>query len=352
LVSRVKPVRAKLSDWGILVLLSILLLITHLSGTKQRYIPTQNLSNVIVQDPSLLYPYKANVMVPFNYLMIYSIIPWILLCILTFLSFPMANVQLDWKIILRKFEMIARMWFSTLVITQLITEAIKNGVGRPRPNFYQFIEVNPTEPRLSFPSGHASFSFSMLSLLTIHLYYCILYVQNRAFFYHHHHIRTTLTNSYSYFGLYFFTKLKNYLILCLVIAFLPIGLAMYIAISRVLDYWHDYSDIIVGGIIGTSVAIVISQSFHFEFYGDRDPAVDDENNDNNAKMSLLKSNEEPSISESASSHKREIAAGKNSPSFPLTVVINRNNKQTNESQNDQSKEDETEFKWEKLPKDI
>jgi len=172
------------------------------------------------------------------------------------------------------------------------------------------------------------------------------------FFYHHHHIRTTLTNSYSYFGLYFFTKLKNYLILCLVIAFLPIGLAMYIAISRVLDYWHDYSDIIVGGIIGTSVAIVISQSFHFEFYGDRDPAVDDENNDNNAKMSLLKSNEEPSISESASSHKREIAAGKNSPSFPLTVVINRNNKQTNESQNDQSKEDETEFKWEKLPKDI
>uniref|UniRef100_A0A6N2KV53 Phosphatidic acid phosphatase type 2/haloperoxidase domain-containing protein n=1 Tax=Salix viminalis TaxID=40686 RepID=A0A6N2KV53_SALVM len=130
---------------------------------------------------------------------------------------------------------IAGLLFSILV-TAVITDAIKNAVGRPRPDFFWLLLMKDVYDQLgnvlcngeesvikeghkSFPSGHTSWSFAGLGFLS-------LYLSGK---------------------LQAFDRSGHVAKLCIV--FLPLIAACLVAISRVDDYWHHWQDVFAGGLV-------------------------------------------------------------------------------------------------------
>lgn len=141
--------------------------------------------------------------------------------------------------------------------SQLLTDVAKYTIGRLRPHFFDvckpimpdgttckdsinhgryIIDFQCTseistprmlkEMRLSFPSGHSS--FSMYTLI-----YCAIYLQCRM----------------NWRG----SKLLKHFL-----QFLLILLAWYTCLSRISDYKHHWSDVLSGAVLGSLVAIVVS----------------------------------------------------------------------------------------------
>uniref|UniRef100_A0ACD5W1U4 Uncharacterized protein n=1 Tax=Avena sativa TaxID=4498 RepID=A0ACD5W1U4_AVESA len=128
----------------------------------------------------------------------------------------------------------------SVLITGVLTDAIKDAVGRPRPDFFWrcFPDGIPVydnvttevicngiasvikEGHKSFPSGHTSWSFAGLGFLSWYLAGKITVFDRRG------HVAK----------------------LCVVI--LPLLIAAMVAISRVDDYWHHWQDVFAGGILG------------------------------------------------------------------------------------------------------
>ncbi|RZB54259.1 putative lipid phosphate phosphatase 3, chloroplastic isoform D [Glycine soja] len=131
----------------------------------------------------------------------------------------------------------------SVLITAVFTEAIKNAVGRPRPDFFWrcFPDGKDVydkwgdvichgdqkvikEGYKSFPSGHTSGSFSGLGFLSLYLSGKIKAFDRKG------HVAK----------------------LCIV--FLPLLVASLVGISRVDDYWHHWQDVFAGGLLGLTVA--------------------------------------------------------------------------------------------------
>lgn len=141
--------------------------------------------------------------------------------------------------------------------SQLLTDVGKYTIGRLRPHFFDVCQpmmpdgttcrdqINHNryieeftctsaistprmlkEMRLSFPSGHSS--FSMYTLI-----YCAIYLQSRM----------------NWRG----SKLLKHFL-----QFLLIMLAWYTCLSRISDYKHHWSDVLAGAVLGSTVAIVVS----------------------------------------------------------------------------------------------
>ncbi|XP_078153626.1 lipid phosphate phosphatase 2 isoform X2 [Carex rostrata] len=126
----------------------------------------------------------------------------------------------------------------------VITDAIKDGVGRPRPDFFwrcfpdgKDVYDNVTtdvichgeksvikEGHKSFPSGHTSWSFAGLGFLAWYLAGKINLFDRQG------HVAKV----------------------CPVVA--PLLLAALVGVSRVDDYWHHWQDVFAGGLIGTAIA--------------------------------------------------------------------------------------------------
>lgn len=133
----------------------------------------------------------------------------------------------------------------SVLITAVITDAIKDAVGRPRPDFFWRCFPNGKgvfhpitgdvqctglksvikEGHKSFPSGHTSWSFAGLGFLALYLSGKLRAFDRRG------HVAK----------------------LCVV--FLPILLAALVGVSRVDDYWHHWQDVFAGGLLGTTVAL-------------------------------------------------------------------------------------------------
>lgn len=133
----------------------------------------------------------------------------------------------------------------SVILTSLITDIVKNAVGRPRPDLIArckpergtaehslvtFSVCTETDHHTlhdgwrSFPSGHSSFAFAGLGYLAL-----LLGGQMHVF-----RPRTDLTR--------------------VLIAFAPLLGAALIAMSRMADYRHDVYDVTCGSILGISVA--------------------------------------------------------------------------------------------------
>ncbi|KAL2990289.1 hypothetical protein AAZX31_11G190500 [Glycine max] len=135
--------------------------------------------------------------------------------------------------------------FSSLIIG-VITDSIKDVVGRPRPNFFQrcFLDNIPVfhkgngdvvctgikavikEGYKSFPSEHTSWSFAGLGFLSWYLSRKVRVFDRRG----------------------------NIGKLCLVL--LPLLIAALVGITRVDDYWRHWTDVFVGGLIGLTVSSI------------------------------------------------------------------------------------------------
>ncbi|XP_052775362.1 phospholipid phosphatase 1-like isoform X2 [Mya arenaria] len=142
------------------------------------------------------------------------------------------------------------------VLQQLVVEFVKNQLGSLRPNFFDVCrpqfnqsfcpgyvskytcsgsEHGPDEireSRLSFPSGHASFS------MYIAIYFCF-YIQRRL-----HVTFSRIVKLFLQFGLVF--------------------LAVVCGLSRIQDNKHHPADVIVGFFVGLTTAVLV-----FHFVGDK-----------------------------------------------------------------------------------
>ncbi|KAK4426718.1 Lipid phosphate phosphatase 2 [Sesamum alatum] len=139
----------------------------------------------------------------------------------------------------------------SLLVTAVITDSIKDAVGRPRPNFFYrcfpdgIAIFDPNDGNVlctgdkkvikegykSFPSGHSSWSFAGLGFLA--LYLC-------------GKIKVFDENGHA-------AKL------CVVL--LPYLCAALVAVSRVDDYWHHWTDVFAGSILGAVVSLICYLQF-------------------------------------------------------------------------------------------
>ncbi|XP_062590127.1 phospholipid phosphatase 2-like [Saccostrea cucullata] len=133
------------------------------------------------------------------------------------------------------------------VVEHLTTDIGKYSIGRLRPHFWSVCQPDPAkyncvtgyitedvctgdpsrirEARLSFPSGHASFS-------TYTMMFAMLYVQARL-------------------------RWRIISLLRPLIQLILFYLAFYTCLSRVSDYKHHWSDVLGGAIIGVVTAILV-----------------------------------------------------------------------------------------------
>ncbi|KAI5616492.1 phospholipid phosphatase 2-like, partial [Silurus asotus] len=140
-------------------------------------------------------------------------------------------------------------------VSQSLTEMAKFTIGRPRPNFMAvcapivcegyMLQINctgsknnVTESRLSFYSGHSSFGMYCMLFLA-------LYVQARMAFKWARLLRPT-------------------------IQFFLVAFAIYVGYTRVSDYKHHWSDVLVGLLQGALIA-VLNVRYVSDFFKERLP---------------------------------------------------------------------------------
>lgn len=221
-----KVARLHLVDWIVLVLLAAIAGVLNIIEPFHRFVGKDMMD-------TLLYPLKDNT-VPIWAVGVIALVAPVLIFV---------GIYLKKRNSYDLHHAILGLLFSVL-ITGVITEAIKNGVGRPRPDFYWrcFPDGVPNynnitgqvichgdagvikEGHKSFPSGHTSWSFAGLGFLSWYLAGKI-----RAFDRGGHIAK-----------------------LCIVI--FPLLLAAMVGVSRVDDYWHHWQDVFAGGILGLVVA--------------------------------------------------------------------------------------------------
>jgi len=168
-------------------------------------------------DPMVTYPNKPDI-VPIELLIVISLV----LPIIVFLVFFLKN---------RSSHDLHHAFLglmASIFITNIFTAALKMAAGRYRPDWLStFAATDDNEGRYSFPSGHASNVFSGMTFL-------VLYLCGKTNLFSEH--RTTS-----------FAKA--------VLVMSPMVLAFFVAVSRTMDYHHNFSDIIAGSLIGLACSM-------------------------------------------------------------------------------------------------
>ncbi|KAL9453301.1 hypothetical protein AB3S75_008995 [Citrus x aurantiifolia] len=225
--------RNHLHDWIILLLLAVIEVVLYVIHPFYRFVGEDMMTD-------LKYPFKDNT-VPIWAVPMYAVLLPIAIFLLCYLR------RRD---VYDLHHSILGLLYAVL-ITGVITDAIKNATGRPRPNFFwrcfpdgvphyggQWGDVlchgkdsEVREGHKSFPSGHTSWSFAGLGFLSLYLSGKIKAFDGRG-----HVVK-----------------------LCIVL--LPLLVASLVGVSRVCDYWHHWQDVFAGGMIGLVVATLCYLQF-------------------------------------------------------------------------------------------
>ncbi|KAJ7943095.1 lipid phosphate phosphatase 2, partial [Quillaja saponaria] len=229
----VQVARTHMNDWMILFLLVAIDITLNVIEPFHRFVGEGMMTD-------LRYPLKENT-VPFWAVPLVAILlPFLVILIYYFIRWDVYDLH----------NAILGLLFSVL-ITGVLTDAIKDAVGRPRPDFFWrcfpngkavFDQVTRNvmctgnknvikEGHKSFPSGHTSWSFAGLGFLAWYLSGKVRAFDRRG------HIAK----------------------LCLV--FLPLLIAALVGVSRVDDYWHHWQDVFAGGLLGIAVASICYLQF-------------------------------------------------------------------------------------------
>ncbi|XP_012471356.1 lipid phosphate phosphatase 2 isoform X1 [Gossypium raimondii] len=225
--------RTHMHDWLILVLLVVIWVVILIIHPFYRFVGKDMMDD-------LRYPLQSNT-VPVWAVPMYAV----LLPMLIFIF-----VYIRRRDVYDLHHAVLGLLFSVLV-TAVITDSIKNAVGRPRPDFFWrcFPDGKDVydkwgnvichgdksvirEGHKSFPSGHTSWSFAGLGFLSLYLSGKIKAFDRRG------HVAK----------------------LCIV--FLPLLVASLVGISRVDDYWHHWQDVFAGGLLG----LVVATFCYLQFY--------------------------------------------------------------------------------------
>ncbi|RWS27147.1 phosphatidate phosphatase-like protein, partial [Leptotrombidium deliense] len=200
-------------------------------------------------DDSIRYPYKDST-VPNGLLYTYAIgLPVVGILVIEGLHFHENRSTRNYRVLMFNVYCKLVVFAFGALVSQLLTDIAKYSIGRLRPHFYDVCQPNVyckendhtyydvfdckgndekkiKDAKLSFMSGHSSFSaFCMV--------YLALYIQARA--------------KWRFLGL-----VKPLLQVLLVYV------AIYVGFSRISDYKHHWSDVLIGLIQGTIVAFLIA----------------------------------------------------------------------------------------------
>jgi len=110
--------------------------------------------------------------------------------------------------------------------TFFFTSLLKVIAGRPRPDFDP-ITNNTKDSRMSFPSGHSSTSFSGMVFLSLYLAGKLRILSNH----------------------------NGSMVAKTMIVFSPLLISMLIAVSRTMDYHHNFGDIVAGSLLGAGISL-------------------------------------------------------------------------------------------------
>ncbi|KAF4387613.1 hypothetical protein G4B88_003940 [Cannabis sativa] len=216
----VSVAKTHMHDWLILMLLVLLEICLYIIHPFYRFVGKDMMTD-------LKYPLKSNT-VPIWAVPIYAIL--LPIAIFLFVYYRRRDVY-------DLHHAILGLFFSVLV-TGVLTDSIKNAVGRPRPDFFwrcfpdgkdfydKWGDVVCHGDINVIKEGHKSFprSFAGLGFLSLYLSGKVKVFDRKG------HIAK----------------------LCIV--FLPLLVASLVGISRVDDYWHHWQDVFAGGLLGLTVA--------------------------------------------------------------------------------------------------
>ncbi|KAL8141835.1 LOW QUALITY PROTEIN: hypothetical protein V2J09_014867 [Rumex salicifolius] len=248
--------RFHMHDWIVLLLLMIIEIILNVIEPFHRFVGKNMMTD-------LSYPLKSNTVPFWAVPLIGIVLPLVVFGAIYFRRrdvYDMHHAALDDTILIESFKHPGILY--SVLITGVITDAIKDGVGRPRPDFFWRCFPNGTgiydpvtlgvlcngDPKVikeghkSFPSGHTSCCF-----VPKLMFYILLYIrENRSF--------AGMVFLAWYLGgkVRVFDRKGHIAKLCLVL--LPLLVAALVGVSRVDDYWHHWQDVFGGAIIGTTVA--------------------------------------------------------------------------------------------------
>ncbi|KAI3453072.1 hypothetical protein Pfo_009735 [Paulownia fortunei] len=218
--------RFHMHDWLILMLLVVIEISLNVIEPFHRFVGEDMMTD-------LKYPLKDNTVPFWAVPLIAIILPLTVIIIFYFIRHDVYDLH----------HAVLGLLFSVL-ISGVITDAIKDAVGRPRPDFFWrcfpdgkglFHNVTGNvqctglksvirEGHKSFPSGHTSWSFAGLGFVA-------WYLSGK--------IRV-------------FDRQGHVAKLCIICV--PLLLAALVGVSRVDDYWHHWQDVFAGGLLGITVA--------------------------------------------------------------------------------------------------
>jgi len=172
-------------------------------------------------DFSLSYPYTSNT-VPGWALAVLMCLPPVLITIYQFV-FTRKNL-------VHNIHHALLGWIEAVTLHYVLSNLIKYACGRKRPDFFSRVELGLDDSEivngsLSFPSGHTSGSFTAMTFF-------FLYICGQAKLFRNGH---------------FFS---------VVIAGIPLYVATWVAITRVQNFKHNYSDILGGAFLGVIAGLI------------------------------------------------------------------------------------------------
>lgn len=218
------------TDWFFIIVLIGLEAVCVVVTPFKRYVGA---ANFVTQ--SIKYPYKHNT-IPFQAVPVIA------------LGIPLVFIisHFCYRRNVRDLHHAVLGLLTTVALTALITDAVKDGIGRPRPHFYSrcfgsplveptydditgnvVCKLSPSlmkESYKSFPSGHTSWSFAGLGYLAMYLAGKLGVFDQQG-------------HSWKLFPVV-----------------LPLLGATFVAITRVDDYWHHWTDVCTGAAIGLLTA--------------------------------------------------------------------------------------------------
>ncbi|KAL3830853.1 hypothetical protein ACJIZ3_019655 [Penstemon smallii] len=188
--------RFHMHDWLILMLLVVIEVILNVIEPFHRFVGEDMMTD-------LRYPLQDNTVPLWAVPIIAIILPISVIVVFYFIRRDVCDLH----------QAILGLLFSVL-ITGVLTDAIKDAVGRPRPDFFW----------RCFPDGNGVRSFAGLGFIAWYLSGKIRVFDRRG------HVAK----------------------LCII--FVPLLLAALVGVSRVDDYWHHWQDVFAGGLLGITVA--------------------------------------------------------------------------------------------------
>lgn len=170
--------------------------------------------------------------------------------------------------------LICRVVLFSFAVTSLITDIIKKTVGAPRPYYITALTaheagelserdwVNATQ---SFVSGHASESWSLLFLMTLYFYHSYSYAM-KQYATQRSVAPYSTSNPHSYFFVHLWYKLAPMPLVSILLMFIPTFGALFVALTRMIDYKHTAADITAGALIGAVTSYVSYLIYYDELF--------------------------------------------------------------------------------------